>query len=693
MKICPNCSTQSNDDASFCQVCGFQFTKNDAQPTQNVSTPVCETPQQPDFEAQSRFEQPIAPAAPEKTSSFPGAKPKAKSKKPLIFGIIGAVFAVLLIVAAIVFIPKLTKKPTTNYALYVKDYQMFFTDFKKNAKPWQLTSSLVDKNDVDNEDLNESSYVFGVAFTVSKDGKLIFYYDKCSGDGDSLYYRSIKKPEQEPVKIGSDVNDYYVTEDASTIYYSKTSDDTATLYKKTLKDDNKEKLADNVSAFFVSSDETTVLILDDDYGIYIKEDGKDKEKIASDASVHHLTEDLSLIIYSKDNAIYKYEKGKDTEKLVSDATNIYPCNNNCEFYYSKTDTQEVPAMNYVIDDMKDSDAAMQEPEYPSYPYWWDYDTDEEYYAAQENYQKASDAYYEARSAYYEKLQRDELRQALSDAKIKISKRSLYFFDGSESTLISDSFINNHATSYESQAMVFSTSSGDASKVKLSEITSANSLEYDITAALNKEGAYNIACRANVTTIDSTTAANFTISPDGTAVYYIDNVPEGKKHGELFQISIKDGKADAPVSYDTDVCLYSSYFINNELFYFKDVNDNQQGDLYNNKEKIDSDVSVSSVKYNEILNAYFYETEWNDDAETYTLKMRKNNESIKIADDVNSYTVTPTGDILYLNDFSTRSYKGTLNQWTKNGPVKIDDDVVCLVMYVSKENRLNFLDLR
>ena len=80
MKICPNCSTQSNDDASFCQVCGFQFTKNDAQPTQNVSTPFAKLHSSLISKHRADLSSLLLPLHPRKQQASPVLNQKQKAK-------------------------------------------------------------------------------------------------------------------------------------------------------------------------------------------------------------------------------------------------------------------------------------------------------------------------------------------------------------------------------------------------------------------------------------------------------------------------------------------------------------------------------------------------------------------------------------------------------------------------------------
>ena len=61
-------------------------------------------------------------------------------------------------------------KAENNYALYLKDSEIFFTDLKKYSEAWQLNSRLIDSDVVDNEELADASYRLSLAIYMSEDG-------------------------------------------------------------------------------------------------------------------------------------------------------------------------------------------------------------------------------------------------------------------------------------------------------------------------------------------------------------------------------------------------------------------------------------------------------------------------------------------------------------------------------------------
>lgn len=628
--FCPNCGKQMSTEFAFCQSCGASIT---------------ETP----------------------TEEQPAAVPTEKKKLPkkaIMFGGIGvAVVAVLILVISLF---SGGGKAKNDFTLYLKDSEIFFSDMKKDSEAWQLTSRLVDSEDVDNDDLAYGANILGSYICTSEDGKYIFFPDKIADDDDwvNLYYRELGNPEAEAVKIHSDIQSYTVNTSATIVTYLKGEE--GNLYQYKLAEDSKDKVASEVEGFEVSDDGTKICYINSEGSLYLKYEGKDKEKIASEVtSLEYLTDDFKTVYYIKEGSLYKQVEGEDRVKIASDVYRVIRIYETGEIYYLTREAGEISLMDYVTDDMKDADASIAEPSYPDYPnspsrpYWWDYDTDAEYDAAYEAYEDAYEAweaecdrmeteYYAAREAWYAKQSRDELREDLEEEVLEQSNYSLCFYNGTEEVVITDAFVNDyypHNYTYASEAPVISYEAYNQSsleKVKLSEVESIYDIENMVEAALFSSSERYIAVKGTATVVEQEKEAiNFRINSSGTVVYYIDDIPEAKNYGELYRISINNGVVGKAEVIDYDVYLYML-------------------DVYSDLDKI------------------FYFTDWNDEKDYGTLKVYDGKEATKIADDVHSFSVTPDGRVLYLYDYSLNYYKGELHEWSNGETRKIDDDVVCVI---------------
>ena len=690
---CPKCNKELSDDTKFCDGCGAQI-------FEIIFCPNCGKQTSTEFAFCQSCGASITDApAEEKPAAAPTEKKKLP-KKAIMFGGIGiAVVAVLILVISLISGGGKTKN---DFALYLKDSEIFFSDMKKDSEAWQLTSRLVDTEDVDDEDWADSAYTLGMYTCVSEDGKYIFFPDKIGDDdGINLYYREIAKPESEAIKIDSDVQSYTVNTSATIVTYLKGEE--GNLYQYKLAEDSKDKIASEVEGFEVSDDGTKIGYINSEGSLYLKYADKDKEKIASEvSSLEYLTDDFKTVYYIKEGSLYKQVEGEDRVKIASDLYDVIKIYETGEIYYLISEDGEISLMDYVTDDMKSADASITEPEYPDfpdspdYPSWWDYDTDAEYDAAYAAYEEAYEAweaecdrmeteYYEARDAYWAKENRDELRADLEEETLEQSSYSLCFYNGTEATVITDAFVGDYYYSdytYASDAPVIiyeAYNQSSLEKVKLSEVESIYDIEEMVEAALFSSSERYIAVKTTATVVEQEKEArNFRINSSGTVVYYIDDIPDEKSYGELYHISIANGVVGKAEVYDSDVYTGYCYFAGDDKFeYYKDYKDGK-GELYVNKTKIDYDVNAYNTVVYSDSDKVIYFTDWDDEKKYGTLKIYQNGESVKVADDVHDFSTMGDGRILYLYDYSLNYYKGELHVWENGETRKIDDDVVCVI---------------
>lgn len=647
MLTCPNCGSQVENGVSFCENCGSALTHE----------------------------------------AVPAEKKKKSSKKVLLF----AVLALVVMAAAAVFALKLPKKGGSGspaYALYVRDWELRFDALDQDG-PLQLTSRLFSDTDADNERLLYATESLNSFCLLSDDGKLLFFPDKIDHDtqgGFPLYYRNVDKPDQDAVRIDSMVSRYHVNTAATLVTYLKEN----VLYQYDLKKDEKEKIDSDISSFTVSDAGDKIIYRNAEGSIYLKYAGKDKEKIAGDASICHLSEDLSTVFYLKDGALYQKAEGSDSVKLASDVSDVLHVYDSGQVYYTtKTATSEFSLMDFVEDDKKEEDLALEDLPYPQepdyYPYWDDYETVEEYDAAYEAYEAAYEEYWtlvnEYEDKYSDKRQRDELREELAQETMSQTTYSLCYYDGDQTTVLTEDFAStDNAIADDAPVMVYTGYTSEmVGKLKLSELYGTYDVRDRVDSARKASSDWYVAVGGVSSPIEQTSASGFRISADGSTIYFIDNVPENKSHGELYQITVSNGAAQAPVLYDSDVYRGFSRLTKAGLLYFKDYR-NGKGELYRDKTKLDFDVwSASGILSSEDGNILVYYTDWNSDKGYGTLKTYTGDESTRIADDVNVVRLLSDGTVLYLLDYSRNYFRGTLYVYRNAQTEKLADDVARILV--------------
>lgn len=600
-------------------------------------------------------------------------------------------------------------KAGDNYAFYIKsesgslvDGEILFTDLKKDSKARQITSNYINFDDDESlidvgggELIGENEFISRFVY-VSKDGKYVFYPDKCGENeaGFNLYYKELADPDAEPIKIDSGIRGYAVNDSATLVTYVKCADKTSnrSIYQYSVTDDSKEKIASEIS------------------------------------SVEYITEDLSTVYYVKNDGLYKQVVGNDKEKIANNVHSVINVYASGEIYYWTSETKEVNAMDYIVDDVKEEDASAIEPEIPDYrespsrPSRWVYDTSEEYDIAYSAYKTAyeeweaecdnlTENYKAALEEYKAKQSRDEMRAELDGETLNATCFSLCFYNGTEETVIAkDAYIGigeyiyniTYSTDFAFNVPVIAYPVEDPStreKVKLSEMEpfdGIEELERMIGSASSPSSTRYVAVKGTTTVVEQANdAVGFSINPSGTVAYFIKDVQEEEMCGELYRIPITKGSVGKAELYDSDVYTgYCSFISDEDFLYFKDCN--YEGDMFINKTRIDYDVVLYDGNNNDYLNMQrshyyaddwelFYYTDWNENGYG-TLKFYDGKKAEKIADDVQSAAFTPAGSIVYLCDYSNNSSTGELREWADGETRRIDDDVFSILPFCSTNDR-------
>ncbi len=595
-----------------------------------------------------------------------GKTGKRVRKKPLIISAIAAVLVVVL-VAVIIF--SVRGKGGDSGLFYIKDGEVYYSDLGKKSQPWRVTS---DFNLLGTDSAGSIAWMFpkiGAVASFTDDGKYVVYFDNSDEDSDG-YDLYVKKPGgagSQSEKIASDVVMYSV--EGSQITYIREDSGSGALYQYNISKGSKDKVTNDDVPFYMVADGGRKLLFfvddDDDDAIYIKYAGKDKEKVVSGVeSIDYVSKDLSTVYYRKNDSLYRKREGKESEKIASDVDGVIDIYDSGECYYYKKVTDERPLSDYFDDDMRESDAAMTEPDIDDFESedGWDFER-----------------YFEAGRQYYDKTDRDDFREYIADETYETQSYNLYYYDGSKSELISKDYYSSRKSASDAAVLVFRESkTSEPEKIKFSEMedyyTSMYSIESEIEERTRSSTELRIAVGKNVSPMNSDTRiSKISINKDGSLLYYCD------ADGVLSRVKIKNGKPGSPEKYDDDVS-YMRFVGKSKIAYLKAYNDNE-GDLYIDKKKVDSEATYSTLaylKYKGDADSVYYFAGLNPYG-IGTLKRFKGGKSEKIADDA-FYNIKLLGNdkILYLYDYSSKSHTGELRLWEKGKQRKIDDDVICMI---------------
>ncbi|MCM1064886.1 MAG: zinc-ribbon domain-containing protein [Eubacterium sp.] len=666
---CPKCGKELEDGARFCGECGTPIPE---QPRQDVRAaaeePVQAGPGEYVFCPECGKKLPagslfcdncgtgLAAVSKEQSATFAGqpvgGRAAGKKKKWPVFGIVAACAVVILIACAGIFAAsRKSSGSKDDCAVYVKDRELFFAGLK-SKDPLQVTEHFVKESDMDNADLSMEWAYVSYDTTISDDGKYLFFPDRMIGRGSwSIYYISLSRPDEEAVKIDSDIDQYVVNDSATYVTYVKSGDK---LYSYDLKKGDKKSIAGDVEGFAASDDGRQVYYIDDEGTLYLWTMGRDSEEIDSGVQmVYHISDDFKTIYYTKKDALYRNGSDGKREKIASDVDQVIKVYGSGGIYYLKE--MDVTAERFFADDMKVGDKELTESE------------------------------------------RDALLQvcewAISDMRIGM----LCYHDGRKETEIGVASIHTCAAASDAEAVLFALLDLDKfDRLEISQIVASADREMS-EVRLSKwlteqfeEGACELVLAQKGEMIPlgvglEDLGPRFEIDPDGSRILYLDDFDSETDEGNLYLITVKDGKLSDTELLESGMPSYHfslftgwppAYgFVGGSPIYYTDV-EGSRGDLYVDGQFAASDVLVGSYKSES--GACCLYTDYDMGKQRGTLRCYMDGKVVKIADDVYDYYAIGDEKILILSDYSLSRYEGELSLYDKGELRSIDDDVVCIL---------------
>ncbi len=662
MLICPNCGKELAEGTAFCDNCGTAIPAAPAAET--VFCANCGT----QTDASSEFCQNCGAALNAEAAPAP-AKKFQITKKMLTLGA-AAVAALALIVVVLCLVFSGGKK---DLALYLKDDEIWTNNFAKKGT-FEVTSKLLD---------GDNAYMKGYCI-LSKDNKTLFFPDKIDSDGYTLYYRDITKKDSEAFKIDADVEEYTVSKDGKIVTYQKNEKRDADLgtsvydvYQYDMKKQEKSKVASDVQDVTLGSDGKTLFYINDENELFVKQVGKDKVKLSADVySVVGVSENNKTVYYKtfeqiekkdddgnviesyKEFDLFKQKIGKDKENIAKDVDSVYFVDEDEVLFYVTAETKKVAATTFVEDNVKNNK---------------DYDeNDKERYA--------------------------EIWEFLKGEKVEVEEKTLFFFDGKGSIKLIEQYHTCKVRAAEAPVMLVE-HGGTYEKMELSSLYNK---DYALSRVQNhaeyasvEDASFSVAMEKYVSALNVESVDDVDISDDGKLMYILtgvktereaaeqpdgakepvmENIPTYERTGDMVEVKIgKKAKLTVNEKYDTDVAYYTLFYFtgkDDDMFvYAKDVDDSEEPannqrayTLFADGKEVESDV-LSVGGYSKDAKGLLFVTDRkyddNGNLKYYALKLYNGKKVVKVADELYSYTVMPSGKILFLADYNLDKGEGDL----------------------------------
>lgn len=357
--VCPRCGYKMEGEAAFCENCGASLTN----------------------------------------SLPPSVLPKPKKiKKKALLAVLGCFTAAAAVGAGVFAAAQLLRAEQTEYALYLKDGNLWSVNLTDNTTMQVSEQMLEPGNQISSGNIDRKNFgsVYSMPIqslesliTLSSKSGQVFYPDwiepmseevkaakeknKTVSGSVMLYCRDLDNPEEEPIQVARDVQFYYLNEDGSRIVY--TTPDGVSYWS------NLEREEEIGHFYAASGDFSKVCYTDEDGSLYVWEVAKDEAplKIADGVTDVEASANLSAICYSTDpeseenqhnRNYYQYREESGSRQMAQNVGSIYRVYDSGEVFYQK-----------VEDDTAESTADWL------YSFYY-FDGEREYLAAQDRYMAA-----------------------------------------------------------------------------------------------------------------------------------------------------------------------------------------------------------------------------------------------------------------------------------------------------------------
>lgn len=653
---CINCGCELNEDCKFCKNCGAKQLKTAVEEWSKIEKDTKEKIEELGVEKPKGMER-FVPV-------------KRKMWKNLVI----AAMVVVVIASVIAGGVRCFFKNEERYVLYMKDdsiYQLNVNQYKK--KPIEYGSNCEYRGSY-----MEEKY--------SEDGKYIFYTTDVEEEGDRQLCMQ-KVGGKDTRKIDNNVYRYTILKNNSVVYRNAEG-----LYIYITNLGKKEEIASDVIEYYIDENEKMVAWTKGEENMslyYLNLDLKNKEKeIVKDAKNINVGENLRQIVVQTENELFVISNLKEKEKIDSEGGIVlYNDEEGGNVYYLKNKEEILKAKDLVEDDYKEWDASVEKPN--PVDFWTTgyggYDTFE------------YETYGEAEDEYDEKKVRDEIRKMLES--IEIPQKELCCYSQGTTTMVDEDFLCPCVGAGSPMTIYKRYDTEKIEKINISELISKLQEVYEVyeieesneEVITEIEGicdevientATTCVCMKDEAIETGESLENCIYNKEGDIVYGLKYEYNDEDHEEqgasLFAFYVKGGNAGECKQFDEGVDSIEMV-AGSKVYYIKA----EDGDLYCNGEKIDSNVMSGSLREEDKI---YYFTDYDDEEANAVLKVYDGKKSKKIAEDVHEYKIFNDNQIVALVDYNLESNKGELKLYRGEKELSMLDDGVS---YIFDANRVNY----
>lgn len=554
--------------------------------------------------------------------------------------------------------------------IYLKDNEI--TAWAKDKRTVYGDSAYSRKYEGINGINNCQSYI-----KVSEDGRYVFFPQDIGEDGYDLYYYDRKKDDSG--RIDTNVTSYYTLLKDNRVVYRKDNSEKK-LYVSGMEE--KEKIASDVSDYYVSEDEKEILWTiweeNEGYKVYVSDLAGKTEKQKIDSGINSLTyvsEDLQDIIYTKEDVLYYVKNFGEKQKIDSDVERVRVISGKETEVYYLVEADSYDLNNLVEDDLAETDATIREPRIEDYqrtevkPSFW----------GDRNMTVTDDAYYAELEKYEKKAHRDDIREELSEDDMSAYVIYRYVPGMEEPVEFSKGLITGLDNS-QSVLIYQKVEEEKIEKIKMSDLDALDNL-YEVMDEMEE----NMEKATSVYMVRNGEATELELDPEYQYYLYGENenlkecyfvAEDNDDDDSLYKVNYE--KMDGTLEFLADNFSHVELYAEGATYYMTDYEDGM-GELYCNDSKVASDVSSGSVEEMRNKKGVLYIEDPNEN-DVGTLKWFDTAESIRIADDVADYVSNEKGNVAFLTDYSFNKNRGQLKVFDGKESNSIGLDVTAILYY-------------
>ncbi len=539
---------------------------------------------------------------------------------------------ILFMVISVLLVSCMKKEPegAADYAFYVKDGEIFYTELS-NVDPKQLTENMSESDNPDEWD----RAIFNTA--VVNDIVIFPDFMKEGSGSIDLYYRELNNPDAKNQKLAEKCSIRQLAPKTPVIYYEKEVSDGIELYEWDF--EKSALVAENPEHILYANDGKSIVFLDNK-GLFIKQAGKEKEKL--DSNVEYLwfaNSDLSRIFYAKnDGSLYQISDGV-AQMIAEDTYYILFYESGDGYYLTK---REGPKFVDVLED-----------DIPA--------------------EKSKDAL------------RQEIRETKEDA---VDIYDLWYYDGKKSVKLDENFVfwKNSKPQYDLSGYPLPKRSGlifesynkkNFGKIKLSEVDSLRELEGEIYTRLHETADIYATRKANIRLANEVKGGEVYVDYDGRGIDLYKEPNRENFTGDLYRINF--GEEVEETRFVAEHVMMGSAFsdLKGNDGYMLHGESELGDDLYIGGKKVDEKVE-SVYSYLPSAEKYLlYMSDLDRDKFTGTLKLYQDGKVTIIDEHVGEIIVLKSA-LLYLKKEKPSVNEGTLYYYDGERSHRIDDKVSSLV---------------